>query len=207
LYPLLNRIGAQALVASDNFRPTVLPRLSAAYGILVGPEELFAYLAGILMSQRYTEEFEARLGADHPRIPITLENGLFRDIAQLGNVLINAQTLQIADNAFTSRLEGDGRQRLAAARYDPANNQLYLNDLLWLTNISQGVWRYRMGQHYVLERYLEDRVGRILSASDISELLRVVTALQITLQVQPQLDAAVDACLSGHCFLATDFSA
>jgi predicted helicase len=205
VYPLHQRSGAAPLVSNHNIKLPVLAALNAGLNPGVTPEDVFSYVVGILMSEAYTNAFELRLGTDHPRIPFTTDPALFQAIVAIGEELTRLQSLNIQPSEYTSKLNGSGSSIIARPIFDRASQHVIVGAGLFLTNVSDEVWTYKIGQYYVLERYLEDRVGRVLSASDTTELLRITTALSMTIQVMPALNDLVRQCITGQTFVLTEF--
>jgi len=204
VYPLYQRSGAAALVSAHNFGPGLLSGLAVGLGRSVTPEDVFNYVAAVLMSAAYTDAFELRLGADHPRVSFTKNPTLFQDIVDAGKELTRLQSLRIVPAEYTSKLDGNGSATISRPTFDRANLRIVVGGSLFLTNVSEEAWTYKIGQYYVLERYLEDRVGRVLSSVDTTELIRVATAVDATIQIMPTLDDLVRRCIAGPTFVVAE---
>lgn len=194
------------LVSTHNIEPALLSRLVSVFGRSVTPADAFNYVAAILMSAAYTDAFELRLGADHPRVPFTKDPTLFQAIVDVGKDLTRLQSLRITQAEFSSKLDGNGAVKVARPVFDPARQRVAVGAGLFLTNISEEAWAYKIGQYYVLERYLEDRVGRVLTSADNTELLNVATALTATIQIMPTLDGFVRRCIAGQTLVAAELT-
>ena len=55
------------------------------------------------------------------------------------------------------------------------------------------VWNFRIGGYQVCERWLKDRKGRTLSAEEIEHYQRVVVALNETIRIMGEIEAAIEA--------------
>ena len=57
--------------------------------------------------------------------------------------------------------------------------------------VTPEVWEFHIGGYQVCEKWLKDRRGRKLSYDDIRHYQRVVVALQETIRLMGQIDAAI----------------
>ncbi|HOG48883.1 MAG TPA: DNA methyltransferase, partial [Anaerolineae bacterium] len=75
-----------------NVQPGLLPRLGAAYDRQVSPEDLLAYIYGILAQPAFTARFAAELDTRELRVPITKDPELFEKVRALGARLLWLRT-------------------------------------------------------------------------------------------------------------------
>lgn len=75
-----------------NVTAGLLKKLGEVYGSEVSPEDLFAYVYGVLASPSYVERFSEELALPGPRLPITKDEALFRDVAKSGRELVHLHT-------------------------------------------------------------------------------------------------------------------
>ena len=88
--------------------------------------------------------------------------------------------------------EGDGRigkRKTEGLRYDPAEQRVYINAAQHFAPVPEAVWTYRIGGYQVCEKWLKDRRDRRLELDDIRTYCRIVTALNLTLNIQTEIDA------------------
>jgi hypothetical protein len=81
-----------AAATHPNITGGLLDTLSAQYGEIITPEDLFAYAYAILGSPAYTEAFAEELSIPGPHLPITKDPNLFRRGVELGRWLIGLHT-------------------------------------------------------------------------------------------------------------------
>lgn len=84
VYPLWR--DAEATVS--NIKPSLLAHLTLAYGRTVTPEDMMAYIAGVMAHPAFTARFKADLVRPGLRLPITAEAVLFERAAALGREAI-----------------------------------------------------------------------------------------------------------------------
>jgi len=73
-------------------------------------------------------------------------------------------------------------------QYNESEKRVYINANNYFDNVAPEVYSYYIGGYQVLNKWLKDRTGRILSLSDIATYCKIVTALSKTLEIQLQLD-------------------
>lgn len=81
-----------AATTQPNITAGLLDHLQAVLDITITPEDLMAYVAGIMGSPAYTSTFEEELATPGPRIPITKDSDLFQRVAEVGKQVIAWQT-------------------------------------------------------------------------------------------------------------------
>lgn len=100
VYPLWRNADATV----SNIKPSLLAHLTLAYGRPVVPEDMMAYIAGVMAQPAFTARFKADLVRPGLRLPITAEADLFERAVALGREVIWLHT-------YGERMvdDGDGR--------------------------------------------------------------------------------------------------
>ena len=80
MYPLW--LDAEATIS--NVKPALLNELSEKFGKRLGPEDVFAYCAGVMAHSAFTERFARDLRRPGLRLPITSDVALFDEASELG---------------------------------------------------------------------------------------------------------------------------
>ena len=86
-----------------------------------------------------------------------------------------------------AKCEGE-EGRVEKIEYNEKSKLLWINTTQFFDGIKTEVWNYQIGGYQVLDRWLKDRKGRILSAEDIKHYCRIVTALGKTIEIQKHID-------------------
>ena len=137
------------------------------------------------------------LQKDFPRIPFPLSAARFAALASLGSELLGLHLLR--DERLLrprSSFSGDSRRPLASQRprlgeYREHEGRIDLNDHgLCFEGVTPEAWRYRIGGHQVLARWLRARRGRVLPSWEVSPFRWMAEALERTLALQARLAAA-----------------
>ncbi len=97
VYPLWRN--AEATVS--NIKPSLLAHLALAYGRPVTPEDMMAYIAGVMAHPVFTARFQKDLVRPGLRLPITANADLFQRASDLGREVIWLHTYgeRFADDA------------------------------------------------------------------------------------------------------------
>ena len=136
------------------------------------------------------------LRRDFPRVPLTSDKKLFKQLVAQGHELIGLHTLQ----TVPPRISGfpvAGTGEVVKVRFTIVAGQdagrVWINDAQYFDAVPQAVWDMHIGGYRVAEKWLKDRKGRLLTYDDITHYQNTVAALDRTLTVQRELDAAVNA--------------
>ena len=94
---------------------------------------------------------------------------------------------KLLDNP-SARYEGKGDDRVEKRDYREKSNSVYINNTQYFDKIAPEVWNYYIGGYQVLDKWLSDRKGRILSLDDQLHLRKVIAALSETRKIQEKID-------------------
>jgi predicted helicase len=181
----------------SNIRPELRNRLSELYGRSADPAEILAYLYAVLYSPAYRARYRRLLQRDFPRIPFPRTAKAFEVMSRFGRELVDLHVLRderlLRSNVV---LRGDVRRPLARNRaeacdYRESEGRVYLAEHgLSFEGLVPEVWRYRIGGHQVLKRWLQARRGRVLQRQDINQFRWAAQALDLTLALEAPLAEA-----------------
>ncbi|MFB6273986.1 MAG: type ISP restriction/modification enzyme [Salinibacter sp.] len=178
-----------------NLNPNVVEALTAAYDREPTPEEIFHYVYAVLYAPSYREKYADFLKIDFPKVPFTSDVELFEELAKLGERLVKLHLLTSDElDLPIARFHGEGDGIVARTKgqgfgYDPDTERVHINESQYFAPISQDLWEYQIGGYQVLEKWLKDRKERTLSTDEIRTYCRVATALQLTVEIQDEIDA------------------
>jgi len=178
-----------------NLNPKAVAALAQAYGAEPLPEEIFHYIYAVLYAPAYREKYAEFLRMDFPRVPFTSDAKLFRELAGLGARLTALHLLKSSElDPPACRFEGEGDSRIgkgrkAGFRYEPGEQRAYINAIQYFAPVAEAVWSYQVGGYQVCEKWLKDRQERRLAVDDIRTYCRIVTALDLTLDIQKEIEA------------------
>ncbi len=124
-----------------------------------------------------------------------MDRNLFRELAALGRRLVDLHLLRSEElDPPLARFEGEGDNRVARTksqgfRYEPQEEQVYINKTQYFAPVSQELWEYQIGGYQVLEKWLKDRKERQLTLEEIRTYCRIITAIAKTIEIQEEIDA------------------
>ena len=180
---------------SPNLSPEFVNALSVARGGATEPEDALAYIYGVCYSREYRNRYMNFLKRDFPRAPLTTNRVLFDRLVAFGRELIALHTMQVTLPRIT-RYDVAGSSEVVTVRYAPAADsaagRVYINAAQYFDEVPQAVWDTHIGGYRVAEKWLKDRKGRMLNYDDITHYQAVIAALARTLDLQSQIDVAID---------------
>jgi predicted helicase len=169
------------LYRDDKYEPNTDPKLIAAInGLLVesgklpdeiSHESLFAYCFGVLAGTDYTTRFRAELETPGPRIPLTHDSQLFRQMADFGSQLLWLQTFgERFRMAERKALKLDGKIKWSRKptripddsrdfSYDAEAEVLSIADGK-LAGVSKSAWDFEVSGMHVIKKWLGYRTAK-----------------------------------------------
>lgn len=211
----------------DATRPNVtrglLARLGDLYGSAVAPEDLLAYVVGLLGTSAYSARFAVELREPGPRVPLTASHDLFRRGADLGARLVFLETrgdrlgrpgwsLPSGAARIETPIPSDAAGCPTDATYD-ATTQTISIGAGEVRPVKPEVWRfevsgYRAVQEWIMRRLARPR-GKTSSALDEIRpiawdaglqrdlLLLLAIVEEIVTTITPQAIGLLDEVLDG----------
>ena len=174
---------------TSNFTAKFLQAVKEALGIEPTPEEIFYYIYAVLYSPSYRKRYEEFLKIDFPRIPLPEDYEQFKKLSELGKELVELHLLKHPSlNDTEIGFPVRGSNVVEKVRYDVENERVYFNKVQYFEGIPKEVWEYRIGAYQVMEKYLKDRKKRELSQEEIEHYMKVVKAIEMTIEVQRRIE-------------------
>ena len=149
-----------------------------------GTEDIFYYIYSVLHSNIYRKRYSNFLKTDFPRIPITRNQQLFR---QLAGYLMTSPKLNNLITEFVE--ESDRTVNVGSAKTAYSKGTVKLNKKGdRFTGIPESVWNFYVGGYQVCHKWLKDRKGRTLSDEDILHYQKIIVALKETSELMTKID-------------------
>lgn len=180
--------------SEPNLAQGLLSRLRQQLGDDVRADDVFDYVLGLLSAPSYTTLFREGLEQGFPRVPFPLARALFDEVVRLGGQLRVAHDLD-APRALP-RLEGSAGP-VTEGRWE--QGRLYVGDAAYVPHVPERAWAFEVSGYRVLARWLRERVGLDLrtDAELVTEVRTVVAAVVETVELEPLLDEAASAVITG----------
>jgi len=164
-----------------------------------GPRDIFDYIYAVFHSPTYRERYEEFLRIDFPRVPVTSNIGLFKDLVRLGGELVG---IHLPDSTLFNALTLTtgfpvlGSGTVEKVRYaEPSGKRpgrVYINKTQYFEGVPPEVWEFQIGGYQVARKWLQDRRGRKLEYADTQYYQRVLAALARTRELMADIDQTID---------------
>jgi len=160
----------------------------------LGPEDIFHYLYAVLHSPTYRSRYAEFLKIDFPRVPLTSDLSLFRNLVAKGEDLV---ALHLIESPLLSAhlprypVKGDNRVENGYPRYLDSGGRVYISKDQYFEDVPPEVWSFHIGGYQVCEKWLKDRRGRPLSYDDLSHYQKIIVALKETIRLMTEIDQLI----------------
>jgi len=228
ILPLYRRSDA----TEPNILPGLLDLLTGTYNRKVSPEDLLAYLYGILAQPAFTGHYEKELGTRELRVPITKDAGLFTKVCCVGKRLLWLHTY---GERFVPKGKNSGQIPRGKARcikavpgkpdgypesfhYEESTRTLHVGEGEFRP-VAPEVYEFEVSGLKVVQSWLKYRMkkgaGRKSSPLDdirpecwtgefTTELLELLWVLEATVAGYPEQANLLEAVCEGPCFSAEE---
>src|SRR5574344_292246 len=156
--------------------------------------DLFDYIYAVLHSPSYREKYKEFLKIDFPRVPYPKPE-TFWQLVSLGGKLRSLHLLE--DTSLDERvidIKGEGELLIKNSlnkkdfSIENAQVELRLNDEVSVVNIPLVAWEFYIGGYQPAQKWLKDRVGRVLNRADMKHYNRIINALCKTDLIMKKID-------------------
>lgn len=152
-------------ISGSNISAALIDGLTAIYGAVVTPEQVFDAILCLLSARSYTQRFAEDLEDVFPHVPFPADHSVFDRAAQLGERIRAIQTFtrapeRLADPNF-ARLTVAPSQGSVLKAADPDGMGLTLceDGSGQITGLPAQLWDFEVSGFPVLKRWLEGRDG------------------------------------------------
>jgi predicted helicase len=133
---------------NPNFSQDFLKDITEKLGYLPISEAIFYYIYAVLNSPTYRDRYAEFLKIDFPRIPLTSNDELFRQLAEYGEQLVqlHLMTSPKFDNLITEFVEGEGECLVAPAHPKYKDGEVHINkNGDKFIGVPEEVWNFYVG--------------------------------------------------------------
>ena len=176
-----------------NLSAEFLARIEQNLGYQPTPEDIFYYIYAIFHSPTYRSRYSESLKTDFPRVPLTRNVDLFRQLGELGEKLVNLHLMKSPIlNKTSSPFIDNGGSCIVEHPPKYENGKVVINKQKdGFAEVPEAVWNFHVGGYQVCQKWLKDRKGRTLSQADIEHYQKVVVALGQSIDLMAKIDAAI----------------
>lgn len=158
-----------------------------------GAEDVFHYMYAVFHSPTYRSRYAEFLKIDFPRLPLTSNVALFRQLCGLGKELVSYHLLEVEGQKSKVKWV-KGHSSIVAKGYPKYDDgKVYINAEAHFAGVPADVWEFHIGGYQVCEKWLKDRRERELSAEDIVHYGKVVSALGETIRIMAEVDEVIES--------------
>ncbi|PQO41629.1 type ISP restriction/modification enzyme [Blastopirellula marina] len=155
---------------------------------ILPPQRLAALAYAIFHANDYRERYADQLRVEYPRLFFPQKWELAAKLAGMGQRLIDLHLLRESapGDLLTPGCEvARGYPKYLDEKVLTAKNQP-------IAEVSPELWKYRFGVHQVLEKWLKDRRGQVLTGDDLAIYRKIIAAVKTTIEIRRQIDAAIE---------------
>ncbi len=161
-----------------------------------GPEDVFHYMYAVFHSPTYRTRYAEFMKIDFPRLPLTTNIDLFRDLCALGERLVGLHLVKKFGTAIP-RYPIKGSNVVTRIEHQELDSQtqqgrIYINKTQYFEGVPSEIWNFHVGGYQVCHKWLKDRKGRTLTFDDLKHYQRIVAALAETITLMEQVDEAIE---------------
>ena len=158
------------------------------------PIDILDYIYAVLHSPSYREKYKEFLKIDFPRVPYPKPE-TFWQLVSLGGKLRSLHLLE--DRSLDERIidiKGEGELLIKNSlnkkdfSIEDEKVELRLNDEVSVVNIPLVAWEFYIGGYQPAQKWLKDRVGRVLNRADMKHYNRIINALCKTDLIMKKID-------------------
>ncbi len=181
-----------------NFKPEFVRMVAKRFAAT--PEEVLAFIYAQMHSPAYRAKYLELLKIDFPRINFDVDLAEFTRLAKIGQELIDAHlmkkiaTRRNRDNIkIGSCISKIGFEKIICQKtiYNSAEQRIYLakeeGEEVYFDGVSSKVWNFKIGGYQVLDKYLKERVGRILSLAEIKNIENIINVVDFTIDKMAEI--------------------
>ena len=158
------------------------------------PIDILDYIYAVLHSPNYREKYKEFLKIDFPRVTYPKPE-TFWQLVSLGGKLRSLHLLE--DTSLDERIidiKGEGELLIKNSlnkkdfTIEDEKVELRLNDEVSVVNIPLVAWEFYIGGYQPAQKWLKDRVGRVLNRADMKHYNRIINALCKTDLIMKKID-------------------
>jgi len=126
---------------STNLALGFLSLIREKLGYIPTPEAIFYYIYAIFHSPTYRQRYAEFLKIDFPRVPLTSNDQLFKDLGTKGEELVALHLMKSKKlNKLITKMSGDGDNAVTEVTYKPIEQRIYINSDRYFEGITIDQW-------------------------------------------------------------------
>ena len=157
------------------------------------PIDLIDYIYAILHSPAYREKYKEFLKVDFPRVPYPKGAEQFRRISAIGSELRRIHLMEHpALSELITQYPITGNNTVEKIRWellpDGGTGRIWINAEQYFDNVPITAWEFYIGGYQPAQKWLKDRIGKMLSYDNIMHYQRIIKVLIMTDSLMAEID-------------------
>jgi predicted helicase len=144
----------------------------------------------LFYSPTFRKRYAPFLKIDFPRVPLTSNVALFRELCSLGDRLVSLHLIEQHLQPITV-FPVPGMNNVVDVCYR-TEGQVWINAMQYFDGVPPETWNFSIGGYQICKKWLKDRKGHTLNDDDIAHYQRIVAILAETDNVMHEIDAAIE---------------
>jgi predicted helicase len=161
----------------------------------IDPFSILCYVTAITFSKSYRERYSEILRRDFPKIPLIANYECFKELAKLGESVIEALTLT-QKTEITTRFPVEGTNMVEAKYpiYDNSTGRIRINPEQYFEGINEPTWEYQLGGRQILFEWLKERRRKELTYDDKNTFQRIAVSIVNLINISEKIDQLLETC-------------
>ncbi len=166
------------------------------------PLKITAYIYSIFYSLSYRVIYKDRLKLEFPRIPLTTNKDLFKNLSELGSELICVHLME--NNYYNHFCNFECHCIPEVVNIDWSENTVWLdcetkkyNDIKKGTygfkGVTEDIWRFQIGGYQISHKWLKDRKKHILTKDEINHYIKIINTISETIRIMREIDELIES--------------
>lgn len=152
--------------------------------------DILDYIYAYLYSKTYLNRYSEFIKIDYPRIPYPQNKEQFWQLAEKGKKLRELHLMRDEElSNFISSFPIIGTDIISDYKF--IDNRIHINDKQYFGNVSQTTWNMTIGGYQPLQKWLKDRKGKKLTATEIEFYQKLIKVLVKTEEISKEIDETV----------------
>ena len=157
------------------------------------PIDLIDYIYAILHSPAYREKYNEFLKVDFPRVPYPKGAEQFRRMSAIGSELRRIHLMEHpALSELITQYPITGNNTVEKIRWellpDGGTGRIWINAEQYFDNVPITAWEFYIGGYQPAQKWLKDRIGKMLSYDNIMHYQRIIKVLIMTDALMAEID-------------------
>lgn len=158
-----------------------------------GPEDILHWLYALFYSPEYRNRFRSALANRFPIVLIGASLSLVRIMVQFGERLAALHLVESPIlGATPPTYFGPSLPTVESVSYEDGTVTINRAGTAGFRGVPEAVWKFYFGGYQVCDKWLKDRKRRTLSAEEIVHYQKIIAAINETIRIMTEIDAAIE---------------